>query len=87
MLAHVSIQCANPAASRAFYAAVLEPLGGQPLIVAGEHVGFGRDATSCLFFIGPVNTSCRADQHLGVRRNCSDGAVELLEGARPDLRR
>src|SRR5437764_904030 len=57
MLAHVSIQCADAAASRAFYEAVLEPLGGKLLRDFGDHVGFGRELTGPLFFIGPVATS------------------------------
>ena len=56
MLAHVSIQCADAAASRTFYEAVLEPLGGKALIVHGDYVGFGRDSAGPLFFIGPVDT-------------------------------
>jgi len=56
VLAHVSIQCAAPDASRAFYEAVLEPLGGRPLLVYGDYVGFGREVTASLFFIGPVDT-------------------------------
>lgn len=56
MLAHVSIQCAEPAASKTFYEAVLEPLGGKALLVYGDDVGFGREVTDSLFFIGPVRT-------------------------------
>jgi catechol 2,3-dioxygenase-like lactoylglutathione lyase family enzyme len=56
MLAHVSIQCADPAASRAFYEAVLGPLGGAALNIYGDHVGFGREETGPEFWIGPVNT-------------------------------
>jgi len=56
MLAHVSIQCADAASSRVFYEAVLEPLGGKLLRDFGDHVGFGRELTGPLFFIGPVET-------------------------------
>lgn len=56
MLAHVSIQCADPVASREFYEAVLEPLGGKALIVNGDYVGFGHDVSGSLLFIGPVVT-------------------------------
>jgi catechol 2,3-dioxygenase-like lactoylglutathione lyase family enzyme len=52
----VSIQCADPVASREFYEVVLEPLGGKALIVNGEYVGFGHDIGGSLFFIGPVVT-------------------------------
>lgn len=56
VLAHVSIQCADPARSRAFYEAVLGPLGGKALLTYGDHVGFGREETGPVFWIGPVNT-------------------------------
>src|SRR5579885_3325855 len=56
MLAHVSIQCSDPAASRAFYEAVLAPLGGKALLTYGEHVGFGQEEAGPDFWIGPVNT-------------------------------
>ena len=56
MLAHVSIQCADATASRAFYEAVLEPLGGKALVVHGDYVGFGVTEDGPLFFIGPTDT-------------------------------
>ena len=52
----MSIQCADPEASRKFYEAVLAPLGGRALIVNGAYVGFGVDIGGSLFFIGPVDT-------------------------------
>ena len=56
MLAHVSIQCSDPAASRAFYEAVLAALGGKALLTYGEHVGFRQEEAGPDFWIGPVNT-------------------------------
>ena len=41
MLDHVSIQCADLAASAAFYDAVLAPLGGQRVMDFGDAVGYG----------------------------------------------
>jgi catechol 2,3-dioxygenase-like lactoylglutathione lyase family enzyme len=41
MLAHVSIQCADLAASAAFYDAVLAPLGGQRIMGDEDSVGYG----------------------------------------------
>jgi catechol 2,3-dioxygenase-like lactoylglutathione lyase family enzyme len=41
MLAHVSIQCADMAASSSFYDAVLAPLGGQRIMDFGEAIGYG----------------------------------------------
>jgi catechol 2,3-dioxygenase-like lactoylglutathione lyase family enzyme len=55
MLDHVSIQCADVAASAAFYEAVLAPLGGGRLADAGEAVGFGVGSKP-EFWIGPRQT-------------------------------
>jgi catechol 2,3-dioxygenase-like lactoylglutathione lyase family enzyme len=41
MLDHVSIQCADLAASAAFYDAVLAPLGGRRMLDFGEAIGYG----------------------------------------------
>ena len=41
MLDHLSIQCADVAASAAFYDAVLAPLGGQRLMDFGQVIGYG----------------------------------------------
>ena len=41
MLDHVSIQCADVAASARFYDAVLAPLGGIQIMDFGEVVGYG----------------------------------------------
>ena len=41
MLDHLSIQCADVAASAAFYDAVLAPLGGRRLMDFGAVVGYG----------------------------------------------
>jgi catechol 2,3-dioxygenase-like lactoylglutathione lyase family enzyme len=55
MLDHVSIQCADVAASAAFYDAVLHPLGGGRLMDFGEVIGFGV-APKPEFWIGPRHT-------------------------------
>ena len=44
MLDHLSIQCADMAASAAFYDAVLAPLGGQRVMDFGEAIGYGVPA-------------------------------------------
>ncbi len=41
MLDHLGIQCAEVAASAAFYDAVLAPLGGERMLVYGDVIGFG----------------------------------------------
>jgi catechol 2,3-dioxygenase-like lactoylglutathione lyase family enzyme len=55
MLDHVSIQCADVAASAAFYDAVLRPLGAGRLMDFGEVIGFGV-APKPEFWIGPRQT-------------------------------
>ena len=52
VLDHVSIQCADVAASAAFYDAVLAPLGGTRVMDLGGVVGFGIDGKPS-FWIGP----------------------------------
>ena len=41
MLDHLSIQCADVAASAAFYDAVLAPLGGERILDFGDAIGYG----------------------------------------------
>jgi catechol 2,3-dioxygenase-like lactoylglutathione lyase family enzyme len=41
MLDHVSLQCADVAASASFYDAVLAPLGGARVMDFGEAIGYG----------------------------------------------
>ena len=55
MLDHISIQCADVAASATFYDRVLAPLGGTRLMDFGEVVGYGVGRKPD-FWIGPQNT-------------------------------
>ena len=55
MIDHLSIQCADVAASAAFYDAVLEGLGGGRLMDFGDVIGFGV-APKPDFWIGPRAT-------------------------------
>jgi len=55
MIDHLSIQCADVAASAAFYDAVLAPLGGTRVMDFGAVVGFGV-APNPDFWIGPQAT-------------------------------
>ena len=55
MLDHLSIQCADVAASAAFYDAVLAPLSGQRLMDFGNVIGYGT-APKPDFWIGPQTT-------------------------------
>jgi catechol 2,3-dioxygenase-like lactoylglutathione lyase family enzyme len=52
VLDHVSIQVADPAASKRFYETVLAPIGGKAIMSFGPVTGFGKDFPN--FWIGPV---------------------------------
>jgi catechol 2,3-dioxygenase-like lactoylglutathione lyase family enzyme len=55
ILDHLSIQCADPAASAAFYDAVLGPLGAVRAMEFGPVIGFGVEGRPS-FWIGPLTT-------------------------------
>lgn len=55
MLDHVSVQCADVAASAAFYDVALGPLGGSRVMDFGTVVGFGTDGQPD-FWLGPQQT-------------------------------
>lgn len=55
MLDHLSIQCADVAASAAFYDAVLAPLGGARILDFGQVIGFGTESKPD-FWLGPRAT-------------------------------
>lgn len=55
MLDHLSIQCADIAASAAFYDAVLAPLGGERIMDFGNAIGYGVPPMP-EFWIGPRAT-------------------------------
>jgi catechol 2,3-dioxygenase-like lactoylglutathione lyase family enzyme len=55
MIDHVSIQCDDPAASAAFYDAVLAPLGGRRVMEFGPVIGYGVPPMPD-FWIGPHET-------------------------------
>jgi catechol 2,3-dioxygenase-like lactoylglutathione lyase family enzyme len=91
MLDHLSIQCADMAASAAFYDAVLAPLGGQRVMDFGDAIGYGvppdadfwigRQATgdgfreSHIAFSAPSRASVRAFREAAV----AQGAEVLHE--------
>ena len=54
MLDHLGIQCADMAASAAFYDTVLAPLGGRRMMDFGVAMGFGIDKPD--FWIGEHQT-------------------------------
>jgi catechol 2,3-dioxygenase-like lactoylglutathione lyase family enzyme len=54
MLDHLSIQCADVAASAAFYDSVLAPLGSGRVMDFGDVIGYGADRPT--FWIGPLTS-------------------------------
>jgi hypothetical protein len=58
MLDHLSIQCADAAASATFYDAALPRLGGRRVMDFGEVIGFGVPPRP-EFWIGPRTCPCR----------------------------
>ena len=55
MLDHVSVQCADMAASASFFDAVLAPLGGRRVMDFGVAIGYGRPDRPA-FWIGAQQT-------------------------------
>ena len=55
MIDHVSIQCADTAASAAFYDTVLAPLGGGRVMDFGPVIGYGVKGRPT-FWLGPLTT-------------------------------
>ena len=55
MLDHLSIQCADPAASARFYDAVLATIGGERVMAFGDVIGYGVPPKPD-FWIGPRAT-------------------------------
>ena len=97
MLDHLSIQCADVAASASFYDTVLAPLGGRRIMEFGEVIGFGVPPMPD-FWLGPrttgegfreVHIAFRAPDRAAVRAffdaAVGTGAEVLLEpGLRPE---
>jgi len=55
MLDHLSIQCADVAASAAFYDTVLRPIGGRRIMDFGPVIGYGVPPMPD-FWLGPRTT-------------------------------
>ena len=55
MIDHLAIQCADVAASAAFYDIVLAPLGGRRILDFGEVIGYGVPPQPD-FWLGPRRT-------------------------------
>ena len=73
MLDHLSIQCADPAASAAFYDAVLPTVGGGRILDFGVVIGFGVGGKPD-FWIGPVGEDGVAARDVHIAFEAGDRA-------------
>jgi catechol 2,3-dioxygenase-like lactoylglutathione lyase family enzyme len=93
MIDHVSIQCADVAASADFYDAFLAPLGGSRVMDFGDVIGYGVPPKPD-FWIGPCDTGEGfRESHLAFTTDtraavdaafaaASDGGAEVLHEPR-----
>lgn len=85
MLDHLSIQCADPAASKAFYEKILAPLGGKTIMSFGDGVtGMGRDLPT--FWLGPVGDAGapHRDVHICFTARSREEVDAFVEAARAE---
>ena len=81
MLDHVSIQCEDPAASAAFYDAVLRAVGGVRIMDFGAVVGYGIGGKPD-FWIGPHNTGTGfRESHLAFEAPSRAAVREFFDAA------
>ena len=82
MLDHVSIQCADMAASASFYDAVLAPLGGQRVMDFGVTIGYGTPQRP-EFWIGAQATGDGfRESHLAFSAPSRDAVRAFFQAAR-----
>ena len=83
MLDHVSIQCTDLERSKAFYDAVLAPLGGSRVMDFGDDVGYGTEFPS--FWLGLHRTGDGfRETHLAFRAPSRE-AVDAFQQAAVDF--
>jgi catechol 2,3-dioxygenase-like lactoylglutathione lyase family enzyme len=84
VLDHISIQCADPAASKAFYEKVLAPLGARALLSFGDVHGIGTELPS--FWLGPVGDAGapHKDIHICFSAASREQVDEFVEAARAE---
>jgi catechol 2,3-dioxygenase-like lactoylglutathione lyase family enzyme len=81
VLDHVSIQCADPAASARFYDTVLAPLGGVRVMQFGPVIGYGEGAAPT-FWIGPLEHGDGfRESHLAFRAASRDAVRAFFAAA------
>ena len=82
MLDHLSIQCADMAASASFYDAVLAPLGGRRIMDFGEAIGYGTPDRPD-FWIGAQSTGDGfRESHIAFVAPNREAVREFCEAAR-----
>jgi catechol 2,3-dioxygenase-like lactoylglutathione lyase family enzyme len=82
VLDHVSIQVADPTASKAFYETVLAAIGGKAIMSFGPVTGFGQQFPD--FWIGPVGDADapHRDIHLAFTAASRADVDAFVEAAR-----
>ena len=82
MLDHLSIQCADPDASKAFYEQLLAPIGGRTILSFGNVHGMGRDFPC--FWLGPIGDAggAHTDVHICFRAHSREEVDAFVEAAR-----
>jgi catechol 2,3-dioxygenase-like lactoylglutathione lyase family enzyme len=81
MLDHISIQCADLAASAAFYDSVLATLGGRRIFDMGDSVGYGADFPT--FWLGRQQDGDGFRQsHIAFTASSRDAVQEFFAAAR-----
>ncbi|MBK9738456.1 MAG: VOC family protein [Actinobacteria bacterium] len=80
MIDHIAIQCADIAASAAFYDRVLAELGGRRLMDFGPVIGYGEEFPS--FWLGPLTTGEGfREAHLAFRAPSREAVVAFRDAA------
>jgi catechol 2,3-dioxygenase-like lactoylglutathione lyase family enzyme len=80
MLDHVSIQCADLAASARFYDAVLAPIGGRRLLDFGTVIGYG-DEFPCFWLGEHLTGEGFRESHIAFTAPERDAVVAFRDAA------
>ena len=81
LLDHLSIQCADVAASAAFYDTVFAPIGAGRVMDFGEVIGYGNEGRP-YFWIGPVTTGGDArEAHIAFSAPDRNAVVAFFDAA------
>jgi catechol 2,3-dioxygenase-like lactoylglutathione lyase family enzyme len=80
MLDHISIQCRDLELSKAFYDAVLAPIGGRRVLDFGEDIGFGTEFPC--FWLGPNRTGDGfRETHIAFRAPSREAVLAFQQAA------